>query len=829
MAQVPSWGPLAGALRERFGFSLVYDCMDDWRHFPGIGPELLEEEPRLVRTADVLSVSARRLWDKWAARSRRPVLARNAADFDRFHRPPADDPLPDVSGPIAGYYGAITSWFDVALVARLARAHPEVTFVLVGDVSDVGLETLRALPNVRFTGAQPYARMPAYLSRFDVCLVPFLITDATRAMDVVKFYEYICQGKPEVSTALPELAPYHDVLYVAEDEDAFAACFERALREDDPGLRQRRVELARENGWAQRVALLKAALAEAAQDAAGLAAVRAAVEQAVYGNGGPPPSPAERAAVSRVARELFTPEVQRLAPAEAAREARRHVAPGMLATLAGREQAVDALASRLAQVQHLVGEQQDSIEFLKRVRDDLERSHDLLADSAMEADRLRGELDLVHRSRVWRAGERFRRLRDRVARAAWRLRGGAPAAGPPVTPRLPEGFPALPLERHDVIVFSIIDWEFRFQRPQQLATQFGRHGHRTFYLSTTRFLPPRGPAWELTPKAPHVAELKLRARRAPNIYQGRLSDSDLTHLQDSIEELARDLGVGDAACMVQIPFWTPLAFRLREAHGWPVVYDCMDEWENFPGFGQDVLREEDALFARADLTVVSADRLFEKARPRARRLVLARNGVDLDHYRRRYAPNHLLDPVRHPVIGYYGALASWVDVPLLEKIAHRFPQATIVLAGGHFDVELGRLQKMANVRLLGQRPYADMPPLLWNIDVCIIPFLVNDITQATNPVKFYEYCFGEKPVVAPDLIELRPYADLCYLARSHDEFISHIEAALGEMPDDPRHPRRRQVAEDNDWSARYAVIEAGLRAAREGGAEAAETPAVPLT
>ena len=57
-----------------------------------------------------------------------------------------------------------------------------------------------------------------------------------------------------------------------------------------------------------------------------------------------------------------------------------------------------------------------------------------------------------------------------------------------------------------------------------------------------------------------------------------------------------------------------------------------------------------------------------------------------------------------------------------------------MLAGGHFDVDLSALERLApNVRLLGQRPYEEMPKLLWSFDVCIIPFLVNDITDATEP------------------------------------------------------------------------------------------------
>ena len=64
--------------------------------------------------------------------------------------------------------------------------------------------------------------------------------------------------------------------------------------------------------------------------------------------------------------------------------------------------------------------------------------------------------------------------------------------------RSTDALPAEPAGRYDVVVFSIIDWSFRFQRPQQIATQFGRHGHRVLYLSTTRFLAPGESTWGLS-------------------------------------------------------------------------------------------------------------------------------------------------------------------------------------------------------------------------------------------------------------------------------------------------------------------------------------------
>ncbi|HKV08491.1 MAG TPA: glycosyltransferase [Thermoanaerobaculia bacterium] len=435
-----------------------------------------------------------------------------------------------------------------------------------------------------------------------------------------------------------------------------------------------------------------------------------------------------------------------------------------------------------------------------------------------DATTARRELSALQSSRLWRIANVYWKLRRRLF--------GKPSPRPPATreedpagspaqariaslpddPAIPPGLPKVPSSAYDVVVFSIIDWDFRFQRPQQIATQLGRHGHRVFYLSTTATLPADGPAWTLAWKAKNVVEVKLRSRHPLDIYGGRLEEEDLKVLEGALSQLLADFSLGDVVSLVQIPFWAPLADRLRERYGWRVVYDCMDEWTNFPGFGEAVLSLEEGLVATADVTVATARLLHEKLSGRSPRLVLAQNGVDLDHYRRYYGENGLLGPVTHPVIGYYGALASWVDVDLLEKIARRFSEATIVLAGGVFDVDLSRVTALPNVRLLGQRPYEEMPQLLWHFDACVIPFLVNDITEATNPVKFYEYLSAGKPVVSPRLTELLPFADLCYLADGHESFLAGLERALAEPADDPRRELRKKVAEENDWRERYGTI-----------------------
>src|SRR5439155_8877524 len=291
-------------------------------------------------------------------------------------------------------------------------------------------------------------------------------------------------------------------------------------------------------------------------------------------------------------------------------------------------------------------------------------------------------------------------------------------------------------------------------------------GHRVFYHSLTRFASPHEEAWRLSPLAENVSEVIMHPLAGPGIYDTELTKEDLERLEETLVSLAQTQEISRAVCLVHLPFWAPLAERLRQRFGWPILYDCMDDWSAFSGMGPAVTSAEPALVKSADVTIVATERLLSKWRESARETLFVQSGVDLAHYHARFGPSALLEDVSGPIIGYFGAIASWVDVPLLQKVARRFPEATLALAGGRFDVDLSLLESLPNVRLLGDRPYEEMPALLWRFDVCLIPFLVNDLTQAMNPVKLYEYCFGGRPVVSPDFEDLRRHAELLYLARS---------------------------------------------------------------
>ena len=321
--------------------------------------------------------------------------------------------------------------------------------------------------------------------------------------------------------------------------------------------------------------------------------------------------------------------------------------------------------------------------------------------------------------------------------------------------------PTLLFNVPDVVCLSIIDWDFRFQRPQQLLSQFADAGQRVLYVR-------RG-------KGAVVA-------RRENVWEVPASDVRPAPL-----------------VIVQHPSWWPLAKQL----GGTIVYDCMDE---HAGFSTEVAAgHEEALLRGADLVVVSSARLEEKARRVAKNVLLLRNACDYEHF----ASTPRAGGPR-PVIGYYGAISDWFDVDLVAALAARRSDWDILLIGATYGADVRPLTALPNVILPGEQAYASLPGWLGVIDVCIIPFVRNALTEATNPVKVYEMLAAGKPVVSVAIPEVTALAPLVRVAAGVGEFEREIEAALREDTDE-QVAARRAFAREQTWAHRYAALRAALK------------------
>ena len=397
----------------------------------------------------------------------------------------------------------------------------------------------------------------------------------------------------------------------------------------------------------------------------------------------------------------------------------------------------------------------------------------------------------------------WRRLLDRYGRfkyrhllPIYRMLGLTPQGAAKRTPeshgnravgRVPPGV-------YDIVCFPIIDWDFRFQRPQQLLSRFAAAGHRVFYVAP--WFARSGDEYAIQEKGARIYRVELRGPQR-NLWTEALDEKDTDELFSSLNRLRADVTLGATMACVQQPFWWPLARKARERFGWPIVYDCMDHHAGFSMHTGATLQHERELLAGADLVVASSAPLQREALSHTDRVLLLRNGCDYEHFASARG-------VRggRPVIGYYGAIADWFDSDLVVDLAERRPDWDFVLVGSTDLGDVSRLSKLANVRLTGEKPYAEIPEWLARFDVALLPFKRAPLTEATNPVKAYEILASGKPLVSVPLPEMIALAPLVRLASTPREFETEIMAAL--EPGDARLvEERRAFARANTWQRRF--------------------------
>ncbi len=463
----------------------------------------------------------------------------------------------------------------------------------------------------------------------------------------------------------------------------------------------------------------------------------------------------------------------------------------------------------------LIEKEQNLQVIAKRLEEEERKSETLAA----QVKRLAGEVDAIHSSKWWRAVGYYWSARSRVKaigrsvlplrmrrwlRRRQRTRAGLAALLSADQASLP------PAERLDILCFPVIDWDFRYQRPQQLLTHFAYAGHRVFYLSTkfmgfTQAVPP------VRSVAERVYELALPGDPDTIIYEDNLEGRTLDEALAAFKDFARREAIVEAVCIVHHPFWEPLVAALRECYGWKIVYDCMDDHSGFQTNSSAALSHESKLVQRGDLVVATSRHLYEKVSKSQAHCLLIPNAGDYAHFSN--LPDRSASPLAHlprPVIGYYGAIAEWFDTEAVRLAALRHPEWSFVLIGHTFGADLRNLERLPNVLLPGEVPYQELPAYLAGIDVCTIPFLNTPLTEATNPVKVFEYLSAGKPVVATALPELASLAEVVYQYTTTDQFIALLEQALAEDSTE-RAAMRRVIARQNTWDMRYRAFDEGIR------------------
>jgi len=200
-------------------------------------------------------------------------------------------------------------------------------------------------------------------------------------------------------------------------------------------------------------------------------------------------------------------------------------------------------------------------------------------------------------------------------------------------------------------------------------------------------------------------------------------------------------------------------------------------------------------------------------------LVQSSNGVDPVHFRNIKEDFVFSDVFQkvldrgNKLVGYYGAMAKWLDYDLLKAVAANLPNVDFVLIGKKYDesFDASGIDAVPNIHFIGPVAYQELPQYAAKFDVCTIPFVVNSITNATSPLKLFEYMALGKPVLTTAMQESSKY-EVVNIAHDAKEFAQKLLQLLDYTPENqPEYfALLDATVEANAWEAKTDLILAML-------------------
>jgi glycosyltransferase involved in cell wall biosynthesis len=325
-------------------------------------------------------------------------------------------------------------------------------------------------------------------------------------------------------------------------------------------------------------------------------------------------------------------------------------------------------------------------------------------------------------------------------------------------------------------------------------TASGRDFKRIIHKLTSAMEPVR----EVEPNIFVLAPLAIPAYGVPAIQK---VNRELLKLQ--VYRAMKKLGFRRVVNWVFNPTAAVVAGSLSESL---VVYYCVDEFTAFSGIPAQLVALEKTLIEKADLVIVSSEKLRKAKSQHNPRTFLVRHGVQYEHFKKALSADTAIpDDIARlpkPVIGYFGLMAEdWIDIPLMEAVAKKFSTGSLVLLG-KVTTDISRLTALPNVHVLGRKPFEELPAYSKAFDVAINPFPINDVTLSSNPLKVREYLAAGLPVVSTRIPEVEVVKE-AVIADSTEAFIKAIEAAL-EKPG-PR-AERSEAMRGESWEAKLEEV-----------------------
>ncbi len=231
---------------------VIYYCLDNFSVLTDKPKMLKKIESKLIKESDIVFTTSESLTDKCRQINNNcytfPVgIPKSLIEGLKNVRLKLPEDM-NLKKPIIGYVGGIHKWVDLELIKKIARTKPEWSLVFVGPVQ-CDVSRLQGIPNIFFLGEKKHTLLPQYINFFDVCIIPYNITEFSNIAYPTKLMLYFSMGKPVVAYATAELKKFKNLVRLIDNSADFISYIDMALNEDDNNIALERMRVANENIW----------------------------------------------------------------------------------------------------------------------------------------------------------------------------------------------------------------------------------------------------------------------------------------------------------------------------------------------------------------------------------------------------------------------------------------------------------------------------------------------------------------------------------------------------------------------------------------------------
>lgn len=337
-----------------------------------------------------------------------------------------------------------------------------------------------------------------------------------------------------------------------------------------------------------------------------------------------------------------------------------------------------------------------------------------------------------------------------------------------------------------------VDWAWIAQRPHFLAIELGK-----YFDVTVVYLKQYIKRWK------SQTSVLQTNKEAYGIY---LPNQDHIPIFQKISDWSFQRAMGNLEDYDLIWIGSPLYFHFIKDYKGKIIYDCMDNNAAFADTKEreeEIRRMEQALIRRADHIFCSSIYLKNQIQKQleTNKTTLLRNGFRSKDVKKVKQPE---EKIRYK-LGYIGTVSSWMDFDTLKTALETYSDIEIHMIGPAPE----QTGKDLDERLIfdGTVEHDKLYEKIEDYDCLIMPFVINEIILAVDPIKLYEYISFGKCILSVYYDEIKRFEDMVFFYRDTEDFIKQI-GILREngFPAKYNNEMQKSFLEENSWESRGQII-----------------------